>query len=99
MTCTPDLTSHPWRLTEHLLLEPWDLQGFAAVWMCWMCPRCHTRCWADGMVHQSTPPLTPAQWECYTASGADPWQGQVERTRREARQRAWLHARLKEDRR
>src|SRR5262245_23559976 len=91
---TPELATRPWRLVGHLLLGLWDCDGFAEVWLCWWCPRCHTRCWADGVVHRSTPPMTPAQWERLTLE-TGPWQAQVERERARARQAQYVHAQLR----
>jgi hypothetical protein len=93
--CTPDLTTHPWRPLLRLDLGLVDLEGYYPVWLCWVCPRCQRRVWADGVVHQTTPPLTPAQWEGLTRDRTDPWTQAVEAARRRARQGAHVHAALR----
>jgi hypothetical protein len=88
--CTNDLRTHRWTLQERTLLSLPDIEGFYSVFLIWGCPRCARRVWADGVIHQTTPPLSPVEWEQITQNTRNPWQQQVERHRRAETQREYI---------
>jgi hypothetical protein len=92
--CTKDLHTHTWRLPERTMLSTIDHAGFYSVFLIWECTRCARRVWADGVLHQTTRPLSPVEWETLTEDTTNPWQQQVERTRRAETQREALQARI-----
>lgn len=94
--CTRDLRTHPWRNIEHMALSLHDVEGFYACFLVWECPWCQRRVWADGVLHASTPPLSPVAWEQATTDTRNPWQQQVELLGRQQRQHASVQAMIQQ---
>lgn|SRR5262245_46124350 len=92
--CTADLATHDWRPLDRLSLSLVDTEGFFEVLLRWRCVRCQRYVWADGVIHLTTPPLTPVEWEALTANRSNIWQQQVERITRYEHQQAYLQHRM-----